>query len=282
MPAGAFAAMAHRPATRDRRHGGQRHQLENWRGVADSLLLEEARGILADGLCGAGPVAPPSKCACASASPGWSPASTAASESVPPIDDLELPPAAVDVWPSMREATREAWNGWDLCSRASDEESCCWEEAGTRLALEEDLSEADASPAAWLVVVDAAAAPIEEDARRGQAPMKTFAEALLACKQEDASAPAAATAGRPPRPAAAGRCAEPVRRATVTFADEDDCFSPKTISHGWQKEHKASWNARAQRKLERQSARRAEQSCRARGWLDGEGCLEAVEERRGA
>lgn len=282
MPAGATAATSHRHATRDRRHGGQRHQLENPRGATDRLLLEEARGMLADGLCGAGPVAPPSKCPCALASPGWSPGSTAASEGAPPMADLELPAAAVDVWPSMREATREAGNGWDFCSQASDEESCGWEEAGACLAPEpEDLSEADGSSAAWLVVVDVAAAPIEEDARRGQAPIKTFAEALLACKQ-DAGAPAAAGAGRRLRPgaaAAAGRGAKPTRCAAVTCADDNECFSPRTISHGWKKEHKASRSALAQRKLERQAARRAEQSCRARGWLDGEDC---PEERRGA
>ncbi|CAK0881887.1 unnamed protein product, partial [Prorocentrum cordatum] len=143
MPASAPAATsARRAAAAPRRRGGQRHQLGAEGSTRDRLLLQEARDVLADGVCDAPlrQAGPAAQCpAEALTALSWSPASTACTDTSQHVAPLALPAAAADLegagWPSVREAGRRqaAERDWDFCSEVSDEEDGSWvEESWTR------------------------------------------------------------------------------------------------------------------------------------------------------
>lgn len=261
----AAAAQAPRKSAAPRRHGGQRHQITFAGSTADRLLLEEARSMLADGVCDipVQQVPVPVKGSPSGPTPNWSPASTVSTDA-PSMTPLELPVAAVDLeWPSVHKAGRETEHGWEFCSQASDEESSWVEELDSRLAPEpEGFSAAVDDAAAWLVT-SGVAPELPED----PVPKRTFAEALLASRQGTGAA--AVVAGcRMPVGSGPGK-EKPCRSSEVADGEEDgtvEDYNPHTSSHGWKKQHKATRNSRQSRKLSQQIQRRTEQSIRTRGW----------------
>ncbi|CAK0905527.1 unnamed protein product, partial [Prorocentrum cordatum] len=172
MSAAAPAAASARRSSAPRRHGGQRHQLGASGSTSDRLLLEEARGMLADGVCDVPLQQASPALKCSVGTPNWSPATTACTDASYMVP-LELPAATVDLedsqWPSVHEADRQlaAERGWDFVSEASDEDGSWVEELDARLAPESpeaggppgELGEGGAGSAVWLVTSSAPPPP---------------------------------------------------------------------------------------------------------------------------
>jgi hypothetical protein len=172
------------------------------------------------------------------------------------------------VWPSLREA---ASGGWDFCSDASDDER-----------EEEPVVQDKAMNASWCFVPTAglscpleskAKIPCSKDGEAKSVRKTSFAEVLRAGSPSSALPPASGTRV----PTAIVR-ASPVRRGAATRSgrdDSEDDMQPEDSlrdnrSHGWKKQHKASWSTKLQRKVAYATAKRAGQSCNSRGWMEND------------
>jgi len=179
---------------------------------------------------------------------------------------------SLDSWPSIRESTM----GWDFCSESSEDDDS-WTEM-------QEMDVALAAPAAMghaAVGTHEHGAPArrplsgkglggeagEAAAPAAAAGVPTFAELLrsgLAAPSERGLRPPAAGVRLAWQSHRQSNAAPAVGRPQSGGADE--ALEPEEPRrHGWKKQHKSAWSARSQRKLEKQSAKRAEQSRQARG-----------------
>lgn len=151
-------------------------------------------------------------------------------------------------WPSLREAGAP---GWDFCSEGSEADG--WTDA--QELLQEEPLLAVGQPAAG------GSSAWGRPASRPAAPL-SFAEKLRAAADGQGVAP----------PSAGFRAPPPLARKVVRPKTVDEDGGPGAPEggpvHGWKREHKASWNAKNQRKVAIQVAHRSAQSRRDRGICD--------------
>jgi hypothetical protein len=197
--------------------------------------------------------------------------STAVPSSAEQSPELNCLASEAENWPSLREAVEV---GWDFCSEGSDLEEL-WEdlpEPAMPVDLPESERQEDVSPNSWMLIPvgdesehvrpKTAACENEEVIQK-----PTFAD-VLRDEQCSQMPPAAGTTMPSLRARTLPRRSQTGAGHVDEDANQEDLQSVR--QHGWTREHKASRNAKQQRKVADREARRVTQSCKARGWLDDE------------
>lgn len=151
------------------------------------------------------------------------------------------------VWPSLRQSA----TGWDFCSDASEHS---WVDTHDLEACET----IEVAPQEESVVA-------KDGQRSSTAAVRPSLAELLSQQQETLRY---AGGVQPPAhgyqlPSKTHRCRRPKKVNVEAYGVANDEFNPSGLSRKWKKQHKASWNARTQRKVAEQSAKRAEQRQRS-------------------
>lgn len=165
----------------------------------------------------------------------------------------EILPTAIDAtsWPSLREAE----HGWDFCSEASADED--WVED-----IEIVSSNVQVVPATLESGQDIASTPSFADVLRSMQAANDLSSSARVRSCDLAEAPS--DADKLVRKKNTAKTVKPA----VDVIDDPIHWTCAPTSRGWEKQHKASWNTKSQKKLAEKVARRVEQSCRARAWLE--------------
>jgi hypothetical protein len=198
--------------------------------------------------------------------------STAVPSSAEHSPELNCLASDAENWPSLREAVEV---GWDFCSEGSDLEEL-WEdlpEPAMPVDLPESERQEDVSPKSWMLIPAGDESehirPKTADVCENEVIQKpTFAD-VLRDEQCSQMPPAAGTAMPSLRARTLPRRSQTGAGHVYQDINQEDLQDLQSArQHGWTREHKASRNARQQRKVADREARRVTQSCKARGWLD--------------
>lgn len=209
--------------------------------------------------------------------------STADPSSAEQSPELVCMESELGAWPTLRQ---QELMGWDFCSDDSDNEEFWKDLPEPALAVEgtPEVVKSKRGNAPWVLVpesgsTESATVIAAGLAETDETASKTTLADLLRERQTDVRPPAAGAYMPPVRARPLQRrngeaAAEPgIAKDQHTFDDSEQSESHKA-QHGWKNQHKATWNAKQQRKVAEQKSRKLAQSCQSRGWLEDEDDLQ--------